>query len=89
MFCSYNGEVYLFTKEFNNILILQVILDGEEHSLEVPAAANPLEDSNERMNRLTVMEKRLLEAKKRKRLISSVHRSNSVHVSFCVNLNLQ
>ena len=89
MFCSYNGEVYLFTKEFNNILILQVILDGEEHSLEVPAAANPLEDSSERMNRLTVMEKMLLEAKKRKRLISTVHRSNSVHVSFCVNLNLQ
>ena len=55
MFCSYNGEVYLFTKEFNNILILQVILDGEEHSLEVSAAANPLEDSSERMNRLIVM----------------------------------
>ena len=50
-------------------------MDGEEeYSLEVPAAANPLEDSSERMNSLTVMEKRLLEAKKRKRLISSVHR---------------
>jgi len=35
----------------------KVILDAEEHSLEVPAAANPLEDSSERMNRLTVMEK--------------------------------
>ncbi|XP_039818160.1 uncharacterized protein LOC120680709 isoform X2 [Panicum virgatum] len=63
----------------------QVILDGEEeHSLEVPAAANPLEDSSDRMNRLIVMQKRLLEAQKRKRSISSVHTSNSVHVSFFI-----
>ena len=60
-------------------------MDGEEeYSLEVPDAANPLEDSSDRMNRLIVMQKRLLEAQKRKRSISSVHTSNSVHVSFFI-----
>ena len=45
-------------------------MDGEEeHSLEVHAAANPLEDSSDRMNRLIVMQKRLLEAQKRKRSV--------------------
>ena len=45
--------------------------------------------SSERMNRLIVMQKRLVEAKKRKRSASSVHISNSLHVSFSTNLNLQ
>jgi len=36
--------------------------------------------SSERMNRLIVMQKRLVEAKKRKRSASSVHISNSLHL---------
>jgi hypothetical protein len=69
--------------------LFQDNLDGEEQSLQVPAA-NPFEDSNDRINRLVAMHKSLSEAnkasllsqvKKRKRSTSAVDASNTVHIS--------
>ena len=66
-------------------------MDGEEeHSLEVPAAANPLEDSSDRMNRLIVMQKKVIGSAEAKEInfIGS-------HIKFCTcklfytNLNLE